>query len=150
MLSLLETTQRPILIAMAVIVGSLWGCTTETNIRNAAPVVTAVAPVTLLDSDQVQLFVWIRDHEEDPVDITVFLVDDAGVEMELDIVGGHLTHGLTTSKAPTGQAHELIWQPEEVPNEAIRIRIQIIDWNGAEGSDFTSEPFVLSDGLPAP
>ena len=150
MLPLLEKIQRPVLIALAVFVGLSWGCTTETNMRNVAPEVTAVGPVTLLDSNQVKLFVWIRDYEEDPVDITVFRVDAAGVETELDIVGGHLTHGLTTSKAPTGQAHELIWQPEEVPNEAIRIRIQIIDWNGAEGLDFNSESFVLSDGLPAP
>ena len=150
MLPLIKTIQRFVLIALAVCVGMTVGCTTETKIENVAPVVTAVGPVILLDSDQVQLFVWVRDHEEDPVDITVFSVNAAGTETELDIAGGHLTTGLTTSSAPSGQAHELIWQPQEVPNEAIRIRIQVIDWNGGEGPYFTSESFVLSDGLPAP
>jgi len=104
----------------------------------------------LLDSEQVRLFVWVRDHEEDPVDITIYSVSTGGAESELNIVGGHLTTGLTTLREASGQPHELIWEAQDLPTDAIQLRIQIVDWNGAEGPEYTTAAFLLADGLPAP
>ena len=135
---------------MALSLCILAACEPRIDVQNTAPQVTAVGPVTQATDGQVSITVWLRDHENQPVDLTLSAIS-GGSETELTDVGGHGLVGLTTSPDATGRAHTLLWTPDGISADAeIQLKVDAVDSEGQLAPIFTTPGFKLQDGLPAP
>ena len=138
------------IIVLAGLCAPMIACDSGVRFENVAPMVTAIGPLTQLAEGDVRMFLWVRDHEEDPVDAHFILVNNDKEEVPLSITGGHLSIGLTTSNDATGAPHELVWTPPEGLKEPIQLRVVVQDWHGADSGEYETIFFSLADGLPTP
>ena len=138
------------IIVLAGLCTPMIGCDPGIRIENVAPMVTAIGPVIQLADGDVRIFLWVRDHEEDPVDAQITLVNDDGSQVLLSITGGHLSTGLTTNDDATGAPHELIWTPPDNLIEPIQLRVTVKDWKSGVSAESQTVSFFLADGLPTP
>jgi hypothetical protein len=125
----------------------LISCSQPVDLLNVAPSVTGIGPV-INDNGSVSIVFWVRDHEENAVDVFFELVQDEKVT-PIHVYGGHGDIGLTTSNDATGRAHVVLWKPDNVdPTANIQLRVQAQDDYGANGPVLETDPFTLADGLP--
>ena len=137
-------------ISILVLSICLFACEPQIDVHNTAPQITAVGPVSQGSDGVVSITVWLRDQEEQPVDLTVTLTQ-GGSESELNELGGHGMVGLTTSQEGTGRPHELLSTPNAVPVDGlIKLTVRALDADGLAAPDFVTQEFALQDGLPSP
>lgn len=137
-------------LALTLCIVMVMGCEPRIDVQNTAPQVTAVGPVAQATDGQVSITIWLRDHETQPVDLTLSTIRGES-ETELTDVGGHGLVGLTTSPDPTGRAHTLLWTPDGISADTeIQLKVDAVDSEGQLAPVFTTAPFRLQDGLPAP
>lgn len=147
---MIRLTQAGMITLLGItLVTLLAACDPGVEVRNVAPSVTAIGPVTQ-GADGVSIGFWVRDHEQGAIDVQIELLRGANAT-ELPASGGHGTTGLTSSSNSTGMAHVVIWDAEGVgPDEKIRLRITPTDNEGVDGEPLESAEFTLTAGLPAP
>ena len=137
-------------------------CDQGIRVQNAAPAVTHVGPVQL-EGDSVSIVYWVRDHEENSVDMTFELLrggarcrlvtdpKDAagGTTCSGKIFGGHGDLGVTTANTATGKGHVIFWTPDGVSqDEDLELLLTPTDDEGDSGPTTKTGPFKLSSGLP--
>ncbi len=125
---------RCLLIAIFV---PLLGCDPGITVINSAPELTKIGPLEVVDGD-VSLTVWIRDHEQDAVDLDLE-IDGTPV----DNVGGHGIIGLTSSREDTGREHQLILSSDIAAGDSVTVTITPTDRQGAAGP--TSEVTLTAE-----
>ena len=134
----------------------LISCSQPVDLLNVAPSVTGIGPVISENDNSVSIVFWVRDHEENAVDVFFELVQGETVTA-IDVYGGHGDIGLTTSNDATGRAHVVLWEYNTEdptasnyvdPTASIQLRVQAQDDYGARGPVLETDPFTLDDGLP--
>lgn len=117
---------------------------------NVAPEVTFVGPITD-EGDRVAILFWVRDHEEDAVDLTIELVQGS-TETPIEVGGGHGIIGVTSDRDAPGRPHLVYWTNSGTVSrtDPIRLRFTAADTEGAVGRVFETVEFTLDAGLPAP
>lgn len=124
-------------------------CDERIHVVNVAPTITALGPVFVEDGTATVVY-WVRDHEEDAIDIEIDLVQGSKVT-QLDLFGGHGDVGLTTTRDEVGKAHPIQFQLDGVElSESVKLRIRAIDDHGDTSPMYESDAFVVKDGIPAP
>ena len=147
---------------------------TPLNIRNAAPRVTHVGPVTPAVGELNVVF-WLQDHESDPTDLYATYLSGAGAcadlrarladpeqdppdledeTLTLSLVaraggGDHRLFGLATAQDFPGQAHELRWDTSTVSGEVCLYLITDDRDGGGPGDPYLSPTFAVDQGLDA-
>lgn len=141
---------KPLLLLAALMAAAaVQGCDSGITVLNAGPAVIAVGPITL-DAGTAQITLWVRDYEEDAVDVELELVTSSGVVV-LESLSGHGSAGLTTSRDDTGMQHYIEWTVAGVgETDSVTLRVTPTDRQGAAGETFETSAFTLQDGLPAP
>ena len=131
------------------VLAALAGCDPGVRVLNSAPRVTAVGPLTV-DQGMASIVFWVRDPEEDAVDVSFYLVDGS-TATPIDVTGGHGTIGLTTTREPTGKPHVVMWDTAgRDPAAQLQIRVLVTDDQGHDGPAFDTPSFTLQAGLPDP
>lgn len=141
--------------SIAILLGlAATACDQGIQVLNVAPAVTAVGPVSLEDAGgapRLSIIFWVRDHEEDAVDVTFEVVQPGVAPRAIEVVDGHGDIGLTTTNEATGMPHVVFWPLGDVaPNAPIRLRITPIDDHGDVGPTFETPEFSPGAGLPPP
>ena len=124
-------------------------CDNGVVVLNVAPAVTAVGPV-VSEADGLHVFVWLRDHERQPIELGVVLTQN-GAASAIVRAGGHGLTGLTSSREETGEPHEFIVDSADfAPALPLVLRVTPVDTEGAAGVVFVTPEFAVQDGLPTP
>ena len=123
-------------------------CDNGIRILNVAPTVTAVGPIEYADGTA-KITVWLYDYETDATDLSVSLLRKS-LATELVDFDGDGIRGLTTSRDTYGRPHDIIWTPNPDVSATDDIQLQFIPSDGDIGPVFTTPPFSLAAGLPAP
>ncbi len=146
-----------VLLAIAAAGLTSLGCTRPIRVKNAVPQVTAVGPLSYDPATKEATIVfWVRDHEENAVDVNFDLVASNGSTTALTVHGGHGDVGVTTSNEATGRAHFVLWRTKGAndqdldPNAPLRLRVVAIDDLGGASQAFDTREFTLTQGLPVP
>ena len=148
---------------LALVLGTL-GCDQGVHVLNAAPTVTKIGPVQL-EGDRVSIVYWVRDHEEDSVDMTFELVQASGTcRLVADaadaggakvcpgkLTGGHGDLGVTSANTPTGKGHVIFWSLGDFsPDADVELQLTATDDQGDVGPTTKVGPFKLSAGIAEP
>ena len=124
-------------------------CDERIHVVNVAPQITALGPV-FVEEGTATVDYWVRDHEEDAIDIEIDLVQGDKVT-QLELFGGHGDVGLTTTRDGAGKAHPIQFQIDDLDlSDTVQLRIRAIDDHGDTSPMFESDAFVVKDGIPAP
>ncbi|MCA9522112.1 MAG: hypothetical protein KC609_14120 [Myxococcales bacterium] len=140
---------RVMLCAVALLALSGVQCGRRLHIKNSVPRVATVGPVTDLGGDRVEIRFSLQDHESDPIDVDLSVVDEQGTEVALvPGIGGHGTNGLSSKPTVEGADHIFIWDISELTlSGPLRLRIVPRDQD-VEGLAYLSEPFTIETGIP--
>ena len=148
-------------VALLFIALGILACDQGVHVLNAAPTVTKIGPVQL-EGDRVSIVYWIRDHEEDAVDMTFEVAQgaarcrlvadpkDAGGTTACagKLVGGHGDLGVTSANTPTGRGHDIFWSLEGFsPDSDVELWLTATDDQGDAGPPAKVGPFKLSAGI---
>jgi len=122
-------------------------CSQPVNVVNVAPSVAGIGPV-INDNGTVSIVFWVRDHEENAVDVFFEVIQD-GQASPINVFGGHGDIGLTTSRENTGRAHVVLWKADDIDLDTpIKLRLQAQDDYGTQGPPLETVEFTLNAGLP--
>lgn len=145
----MSVSSRAMVCAVVLLVFSGMSCNRRLHIKNSAPRVAAVGPVTNLGADRVEIRFSLQDHESDPIDVDLAFVDEQGTETPLvPGIGGHGTNGLSSGPTVDGADHIFIWDIKGLTfNGPIRLKITPRDQD-VDGLPIVTEPFTIEQGLP--
>ena len=137
---------------LAVLAGLVCACDPGVEVLNVAPTVTAVGPVSYVDG-HLEIVIWVRDHEEQAVDVTLQVLRGGQAVSGAALSGGHGVVGLTTNNSDSGEPHLVHWGADGggiAIGDKLQVRVTATDRSDEASLPVTSAEFVVSEGLAAP
>lgn len=144
---------RALLVIAAFAACAAVGCSEPPPaLRNAAPAVTVVAVRPAPDGADLLMDLYVRDVEEDPVDVTFTLIvsgTEADATARVRTAIGTGARSLLASPGEPGAFHRLLLRADDLDAAApTRLRAVGVDADGNEGAPWTTPEFTVGAGFP--